>query len=67
MHLPTKGTLQEKKKKKKKRSTKDLFDDVYAFFPIFVIKAYVVVTHLNCIDKSMQFKWAPITYAFIKL
>ena len=22
-------------------------------------------THLNCIDKSMQFKWVPITYAFI--
>ena len=23
-------------------------------------------THLNCIDKSMQFKWVPTTYAFIK-
>ena len=23
-------------------------------------------THLNCIDKYMQFKWVPITYAFIK-
>ena len=23
-------------------------------------------THLNCIDKSMQFKWQPKTYAFIK-
>ena len=22
--------------------------------------------HLNCIDKSMQFKWIPTTYAFIK-
>ena len=25
-------------------------------FFIFFIKAYVVGTHLNCIDKSMQFK-----------
>ena len=33
----------------------------YAF-----IKTYVVGTHLNCIDKSMQFKWVPTTYAFIK-
>ena len=32
------------------------------FFLIFFIKAYVVDTHLNCIDKSMQFKWVPITY-----
>ena len=36
------------------------------FFLIFFIKAYVVGTHLNCIDKSMQFKWVPTTYAFIK-
>ena len=35
-------------------------------FNIFLIKAYVVGTHLNCIDKSMQFKWVPTTYAFIK-
>ena len=26
------------------------------FFLIFFIDAYVVDTHLNCIDKSMQFK-----------
>ena len=46
---------------------KDLFD-VYAIFcfNIFLIKAYVVGTHLNCIDKSMQFKRVPTTYAFIK-
>ena len=25
------------------------------------------VTHLNCIDKSMQFKWVPTTYAFIEV
>ena len=32
----------------------------------FFIKAYVVGTHLNCIDLSMQFKWVPTIYAFIK-
>ena len=51
---------------KKKRSEKDLFDIDYAIFLIFFINAYVVGTHLNCIDKSMQFKWVPTTYAFIK-
>ena len=46
------------------RSVNDLFDDVYAhFFLIFLIKAYVVGTHLNCMD---QFKWVLTTYAFIK-
>ena len=30
------------------------------------IKAYVMGTHLNCIDLSMQFKWVPTTYVFIK-
>ena len=49
-YVPAKGTL------KKKRSEKDLFDIDYASFLIFFIKAYVVGTHLNCIDKSMQFK-----------
>ena len=34
-------------------------------FFYFFIKAYVVGTHLNCIDLSMQFKWVPTTYAFI--
>ena len=38
----------------------------FFFFLIFFIKAYVVGTHLNCIDKSMQFKWVPTTYAFLK-
>ena len=32
------------------------------FFLIFFIKAYIVGTHLNCMDKSMQFKWVPTTY-----
>ena len=35
------------------------------FFLYFFTKAYVVGTHLNCIDKSMQFKWVPTTYAFV--
>ena len=48
----------------KKRSEKDLFDDDYAIF--LILNAYVVGTHLNCIDKSMQFKWVPTTYAFVK-
>ena len=36
------------------------------FFLIFSMAAYVVATHLNCMDKLMQFKWVPTTYAFIK-
>ena len=36
------------------------------FFLTFFTKAYVVGTHLNCIDLSMQFKWVPTTYAFVK-
>ena len=48
----------------KKRSEKNLFDDDYAIFSDFLYKGiccgysfvYVVGTHLNCIDKSMQFK-----------
>ena len=58
----TKGTL------KNKRSAKDLSNYAYAMFfiLIFFIKAYVVGTHLNCINKSMQFKWVPTTYAIIK-
>ena len=45
----------------KQRSVKDLPNDAYAIlcfllFLIFFIKAYVVGTHLNCIDLSMQFK-----------
>ena len=35
-------------------------------FLYFFLKAYVVGTHLNCIDLSMQFKWVLTTYAFIK-
>ena len=35
-------------------------------FVYFFIKAYVVGTHLNCIDLSMQFKWVPTTYTFTR-
>ena len=39
---------------------------VVSFLIFFFIKAYVVGTHLNCIDLSMQLKWVSTTYAFIK-
>ena len=39
---------------------------IMRFFLTFFTKAYVVGTHLNCIDLSMQFKWVPTTYAFVK-
>ena len=58
----TKGTL----KKKDQRKTY-LIMFMRFFFLIFFIKAYVVDTHLICVDKSMQFKWVPTTYAFINL
>ena len=59
------------KGKLKQISMKDLSNDAYAMFLCFLflmffIKAYVVGTHLNCIDKLMQFKWVPTTHAFIK-
>ena len=46
---------------------KDLSNNAYTIF-LYVCfyslyKAYVVGTHLNCIDKSVQFKWVPTTYA----
>ena len=51
----SKGTL-------KQRSVKDLSNDADAMF--FYIKAYVVGTHLNCIDKLMQFKWVSTTFLY---
>ena len=33
---------------------------------IFFIEAYVVGTHLNCIDESMKYKWVPTTFRFKK-
>ena len=45
-----------KRKEKKIRKGLILDDDYAIFFLIFFIKAYVVGTHLICIDMSMQFK-----------
>ena len=55
----------------KQRSAKDSSNDAYVIalcflFLISFIIAYVVGTHLNCIDKSMQFKWVLTTYVFFK-
>ena len=50
-----------------KDSSKDAYATAFCFlFLISFIIAYVVGTHLNCIEKSMQFKWAPTTYVFFK-
>ena len=35
-------------------------------FVYFLIKVYIVGTHLNCIDLSIHFKCVPTLYAFIK-
>ena len=44
-----------------------LFNDASAIlFLIYFIKSYVVVTHLNCLDLSKQFRLVPTTYDFIK-
>ena len=62
----------------KTRSANDLFNGAYAmflffffffnsFFLILFLKAYVVGTHLNCIDKSMQFKWVPTTFVCVEV
>ena len=37
------------------------------FFIHFFIKAYVVGTYLNCLNKLRQFKLVATTYAFIKI
>ena len=74
-------TIYLKKKKKKKKISEESSNDAYAMFVrvcvcvcvcvcvfplIFFIKAYAVGTRLNCIDKSMLFKWISTTYVFIK-
>ena len=47
--------------------TRGVINDACAiFFLIVFIKAYVVGTHLNCLDLSRQFKWVLTTHAFIK-
>ena len=36
---------------------RSVFNDAYAIlFSVFFIEAYVVGTHLNCLNKSRQFK-----------
>ena len=35
-------------------------------FIYLFIKAYVMGTDLNCLNRLRQFKWIPATYAFIK-
>ena len=40
----------------KKDQKKDLFDDDYVIVFDFLYKGICCGTHLNCIDKSMQFK-----------
>ena len=47
----TKGTL----KKDQQRTYLKMF--LCFFYSDFLYKAYVVGTHLNCINKLMQFKW----------
>ena len=49
MYLPAKDNY----KKDQKRTYLMI---IIRFFLTFFIKAYVVGTHLNCINKSMQFK-----------
>ena len=38
----------------------------FCSFVYFFVNIHVVGTHLNCLDKSRQFKRIPTTYAFIK-
>ena len=65
MYLPIlKVYFKKKKKKKKRQRTYQIMLMRCFFFLIFFIKAYVVGTHLNCIDKLMQFKWVPTTYLY---
>ena len=43
------------------------FNDAYEIlFPVFFIEAYVVATHLNCLDLSRQFKEYPQHMFFYK-
>ena len=60
MNLPTKGTLW----KKDQTRTSVMF--MQFFSRIFFIKAYVVGTHLNCIDRAIHFIGIPTTYDFMK-
>ena len=62
----TKGTLFKTMRKDLSNNAYAMFLYFFFFFFNFLYKAYVVGTHLNCIGKSMQFKWVPITYAHMK-
>ena len=46
-----------------------LYKSIYCWYSLNyldkIIKANVVGTHLNCIDKSVQFKWVSTTHAII--
>ena len=68
MYLPILKVHLKKKKKKLWRTYQIMLMRCFCmlFLSDFYYKAYVVGTHLNCIDKSMQFKWVPTIYAFIK-
>ena len=66
---PNYHTYPYKRTVKHKRTVKQFHSlqiTASVIFVYFFTKAYVVGTHLNCIDLSMQFKWVPITHAFIK-
>ena len=68
-YIYTKYTLKKKKKKDQQRNHQMMIMGCFCvvfFLLIFYIKGYVVGIQLNCMDKSMQFKWLPTTYAFIK-
>ena len=59
----SKGTLINKKDQRRTYQMMLMRCFYVAFFVLFIFiffrEAYVVITHLNCIDKSMQFKWVP--------
>ena len=65
-YVYTKGTLKKDQRKIYLMMLTQCFCVFLVFFLIFFIKAYVVGTHLKCIDKSVHFKLVPTTYAFIK-
>ena len=80
LRVQLKPILRGHLRKKIERRVKNLSNDAHAtflffvvvfflffFLLIFFIKTYVVGTHLNCNDKSVQFKWVLITYACIKV
>ena len=65
-YVPTyiKGT--KKKKKKKKKNAKDLLNNTNAMFFVCFFFLLIFFIKVYAVDKSMQFKWVPTTYAFLK-